>query len=242
VLVPPLRRRERSLPRLTRSLRVLQVKGKGTFVPCTLEVTDQNIFVTSGRGGPEDRSTASVQGVLIGAPKKARKNHPHVFRVDLAWPDSKGTPKYIFACSTVKERDDWVKFFTQHPSAGKTNGKNQKVPKAFDAKEVAAMEMRSTAMQAGATADVEVPPSSAVKTGWMGLEKSGVFGQLWFVLGVNKQSQAQLSFGSRKVEDCEKYFDANPNFTKAMPVSILLKQCELRCCTSPSALHYVDSA
>eukprot|EP01049_Picozoa_sp_SAG25_P001864 SAG25_NODE_89_length_16305_cov_24.431630_4_plen_199_part_00 len=152
------------MPRLTRSLRILQVKGKGTFVPCTLEVTDQNIFVTSGRGGPEDRSAASVQGVLIGAPKKARKNHPHVFRVDLAWPDSKGTPKYIFACSTVKERDDWVKLFTQHPSAGKTNGKNQKVPKAFDAKEVAAMEMRSTAMQAGATADVEVPPSSGLVT------------------------------------------------------------------------------
>ena len=64
------------------------------------------------------RDPAAVHSLLIGAPKKQRKGHEFTFRVDLAWPDTQGAPKYIISCASAVERDAWVEAFTNHRAAG----------------------------------------------------------------------------------------------------------------------------
>ena len=106
------------------------------------------------------------------APKKQRKGHGFLFRVDLAWPDSQKVPKYIVSCRDGKDRDAWVRAFTTHPAAGKANSgtakSGQKQPAQWDAKELAEMEFRKQEDVAGLP--VTVPPSSAVKCGCFELD------------------------------------------------------------------------
>jgi len=101
-----------------------QFKGKGSFVPVELELTNDDL---EGKLVVRDTETfdaetnahlilrtADATGCVLGDLKKPRKGHPWAFRLDLAQKDSMKDTKYVVAVADAPELKRWIGILRGH--------------------------------------------------------------------------------------------------------------------------------
>jgi hypothetical protein len=97
---------------------LVQVQGKGSFVPMRLTLTGARLCFGDGR-------SAEVAGCTTRPPKSTRRCHPHAFRLDLSHADSHGDSKYIIDPGTAIVQQEWMRVLTEAKSVtGNTSNRD----------------------------------------------------------------------------------------------------------------------
>ena len=95
-----------SLPQHAAVVQV-QFGGKKRFQPVLLQLKHGTLIFRDEKTGEEVR-TGSVVGCEVGLPKKARKGHEYVFRLNLVSKDSKNHSKYVVSVPDEDELKCWI--------------------------------------------------------------------------------------------------------------------------------------
>ena len=95
------------LPRHSGNVAV-QFRGKGKFVPVHLDLREGRLVFSDAKTGTDLRD-AKVWGCAVSAPKKARKGHKYILRLDLraGRVDSRDDSKYVLSTTTGSDLNRW---------------------------------------------------------------------------------------------------------------------------------------